>query len=55
MEHLLAVLWEDYWRPWLKEKLEWLGYILLGTVLTAAVFLAIIWMEVETENMLAGW
>jgi len=54
MEHLLYVMWHDHWKPWLKDKLEWAGYIGLGILITGVIFFGLILLEIEVSRILDG-
>lgn len=55
IDHLIAVLWEDHWRPWIKKKLEWLGYIALAATVTSVIFCGLIWLALECDEALQGF
>ena len=36
--------------PWIKGKLELVGYIALGVFITSVIFTGLIWLEIELEH-----
>lgn len=54
MEHLIFVLWHDYWKPWIKEQLSGVGYVLGGVAIVAAVFFGWIYLTIITDRLLGG-
>jgi hypothetical protein len=54
MEHLLYVMWHDHWKPWLKAKLETLGYTVVAALATLAAMLGMIWATVEFQRFMDG-
>lgn len=55
IEHLLYVLWHDHWKPWLKNKLEWAGYIALAAAITSVIFCGLIWLTLEIDRVVQGF
>ncbi len=54
MEHLIAVLWEDHWKPWIMDKLSLLGHILLGVAVLTGIVVGMIWVTIASERVLNG-
>lgn len=52
IEHLIYVLWEDYWRPKIKSILEWIGYIGAAALLLCVGILTLIFIEQSIEMLL---
>ncbi len=54
MEHLLYVLWHDYWKPWILARLEFIACVALGLVLVAMWVLGFLWTVKATNDAMAG-
>lgn len=54
MEHLLYVLWHDCWKPWLRNLLLDITYILGAALLVLGIGLGLIYMTIEVGKALGG-
>lgn len=52
IQHLVAVLWEDHWKPWLKDFFEIAGYVLGAATITVGIVMAWIYMEILAERLI---
>ncbi len=55
MEHLFYVLWHDCCKPWLRNRLIDIGYILLAAAAVTGVLMGMIFLEMWAERVVGGW
>ncbi len=54
MDHLIYVLWHDVCKPWLRNRLLDVGYVLLGIGIAGAAVVGMIWATVAVERVIGG-
>lgn len=52
IEHLIAVLWEDHWKPKLKAVAEFAWYTFVGIAIIGVILFSAIFLEIAVSNLI---